>query len=310
MPGQGDLRVGRRDMLGPEIARVARLVEGRIRDRDSKVLELGIEHALSGSLEPARHRDVVGKDARAALRQLAFEIEHMPWAGRTEDDSPEARIGRIGIAVLGAETDERVLARQDGAVGIGDTHFVLPSGTLKPAPALIVSPKGIRSLSMVELFRRSVAILFAGVVGFAGIASAQPGPSGDPPGRVGRLAFIQGTVSFHDREQSDWAPAVANRPLTSGDAIWTEPSARSEISIAGTRVRMDSATQLDMLMIDDSQTRMQVDRGRLDIKTFTYDTPQPHQGLPPPRTPTLPAPGDYHVSAGSPPRPPPPCPPS
>ena len=31
---------------------------------------------------------------------------------------------------------------------------------------------------------------------------------GDPPGRVGRLAFIQGTVSFHDAERTDWAPAV------------------------------------------------------------------------------------------------------
>jgi hypothetical protein len=152
---------------------------------------------------------------------------------------------------------------------------------------------------MVELFRRSVAILFAGVVGFTGVASAQPGPSGDPPGRVGRLAFIQGTVSFHDRDQSDWAPAVANRPLTSGDAIWTEPSARSEISISGTRVRMESATQLDMLMIDDSQTRMQIDRGRLDIKTFTYDTRQPYEILTPRGTISIQQQGDYYVEAGS-----------
>src|SRR5438094_9399813 len=128
-----------------------------------------------------------------------------------------------------------------------------PSGTLQPVPALIVPAKGIRSASMVELFRRSVAILFAGIVGLAGAASAQPapsaGPSSEPPARVGRLAFVQGAVSFHDRDQTDWAPAVVNTPLTSGDALWTEPNARSEISIAGTRVRMDSGTQVDMLAI-------------------------------------------------------------
>src|SRR4051812_32825098 len=69
------------------------------------------------------------------------------------------------------------------------------SGTLQPDGALIVPAEGIRSLSMIELFRRSAAIMFAGVVGLSGVASAQSGPSGDPPSRVGRLAFVQGTVS-------------------------------------------------------------------------------------------------------------------
>ncbi len=152
---------------------------------------------------------------------------------------------------------------------------------------------------MIELIRRSVAILFAGVVGFAGTANAQSAPSGDPPARVGRLAFVHGTVSFHDNEQADWAPALVNTPLTSGDALWTEPNARSEISIAGTRVRMDSGTQLDMLAIDDSQTRMQIDQGRLDIKTFTYDTNQPYEIITPRGKVTLQQQGDYYVEAGS-----------
>ena len=156
---------------------------------------------------------------------------------------------------------------------------------------------------MVEIFRCSVAIIFAGVVGIAGAANAQPAPVsaplGDPPARVGRLAFLQGTVSFHDRDQSDWAPAVANTPLTSGDALWTEPNARSEVSIAGTRVRLDSGTQLDLLAIDDTQTRMQLDQGRLDIKTFTYDSHQPYAILTPRGTITLQQQGDYYVEAGS-----------
>src|SRR5262249_10582631 len=154
-------------------------------------------------------RDVVGIDPPAAIGQLALEVEHVPRACRAEKDPPEARVGRIGIAVLGAETNERVLARENGAVGIGDTHFVLPSGTRQPTTALIVAAKGIRSQSMVELFRRSAATLFLGLAAIAGVANAQPapspGPSGDPPARVGRLAFVQGTVSFHDRDQTDWA---------------------------------------------------------------------------------------------------------
>ena len=126
------------------------------------------------------------------------------------------------------------------------------------------------------VFRRAIVIFVTGTLGYAGATVAQTGP-GDPPGRVGRLAFVQGTVSFHDNEQTDWAPALVNTPMTSGDAIWTEPNAKSEISIAGTRLRMDSASQLDMVALDDTQTRMQLDQGRIDIKTFTYDTKQPYE---------------------------------
>ena len=50
----------------------------------------------------------------------------MAGTGRAEQDSPVAGIGRIGIPVLLAETKERVLARQDDAVRIGDAHVDLP----------------------------------------------------------------------------------------------------------------------------------------------------------------------------------------
>ena len=142
---------------------------------------------------------------------------------------------------------------------------------------------------------RLAVVLIASLVGYGATAQAQS----DPPGRVGRLAFTEGSVSFHDDQQAGWSPAVVNTPLTSGDAIWTEPNARSELSIAGTRVRLDSVTQLDMLAIDDSQTRLQIDRGRVDIKTFTLDTRTPYQIVTPRGTITLQQQGDYYIEAGS-----------
>jgi hypothetical protein len=142
---------------------------------------------------------------------------------------------------------------------------------------------------------RIAAVLVAGLIGFGAAAQAQS----DPPGRVGRLAFTEGTVSFHDDQETGWSPAVVNTPLTSGDAIWTEPNARSELSIAGTRIRMDNGTQLDMLAIDDIQTRLQIDRGRIDIKTFTLDTHTPYQIVTPRGTITLRQQGDYYVEAGT-----------
>ena len=152
---------------------------------------------------------------------------------------------------------------------------------------------------MGDLFcRRGVIFLtglVAAVLAWSSLAQAQ----GEPPARVGRLAFVNGPVSFHDQQQSGWTPAVVNSPLTSGDALWTEPNARSEISLAGTRVRMEGATQLDMLAIDDSQTRLQLDQGRIDVKSLAMDTNQPYQILTPRGTVALLQQGDYYVEAGS-----------
>ncbi len=134
-----------------------------------------------------------------------------------------------------------------------------------------------------------------GVVAFANAAFAL----NDPPSQAGRLAYTEGTVSFHDDEQAGWSPAIVNTPLTSGDSIWTEPNARSEISVAGTRVRMDGSTQLNLLAIDDQQTRLQVGQGRVDIKTFSLNPNIPYQVVTPRGTVNLRQQGDYYVEAGS-----------
>lgn len=150
---------------------------------------------------------------------------------------------------------------------------------------------------MRELFR-GVAAIAAGLIG-ATIAWSGAVAQGEPPGRVGRLAFVNGTVSFHDEAQSGWTRAVVNTPLTSGDALWTEPNARSEISLAGTRIRMEGATELDVLSLDDSQTRLQLGQGRIDVKSFAPDTGQPYEIVTPRGTIKLLQQGDYYVEAGS-----------
>jgi len=153
---------------------------------------------------------------------------------------------------------------------------------------------------MNNLIRRSVlmaTVFGTGVIGITGVANAQN--QADPPARVGRLAFEQGTVSFHDGQDANWTPAAVNDALTTGDSVWTEPNARGEVSIAGTRVRMDQSTQLNLLQLDDSTTRLQLDQGRLDIKTFTMDTSQPYEVVTPRGTVKLEAQGDYYIESGS-----------
>jgi hypothetical protein len=106
---------------------------------------------------------------------------------------------------------------------------------------------------------RSV-LAFTLVVLSVGAACAQ-----DPPRRVGRLSYIEGIVSFHWSNQADWAPATVNYPVTSGESLWTEPSARAEIQIGPSELRLDEATELDVLRLDDRTIELRLDQGTLNL---------------------------------------------
>lgn len=152
---------------------------------------------------------------------------------------------------------------------------------------------------MGQLFRRGAATIAAAMAG-AMLVWSSAMAQGEPPARVARLAYTNGPVSFHDNQQSAWTPAVVNTPLSSGSALWTEPGARSEVSLAGTRIRMEGATELDLLAVDDTQTRLQLPQGRIDVKSFAMDPNQPPYEIATPRgTVRLLQQGDYYVEAGS-----------
>src|SRR3954466_10630906 len=64
----------------------------------------------------------------------------------------------------------------------------------------------------------------------------------DPPGRVGRLNFAQGSVSFRPAGENDWVTAVPNRPMVTGDDLWADENARAEVHVGSTAIRLGSKT--------------------------------------------------------------------
>ena len=60
----------------------------------------------------------------------------------------------------------------------------------------------------------------------------------DPPGRAARLAYAQGSVSFQPAGTDDWVSAVVNRPITTGDKLWTDRDARAELHIGSAAIRL------------------------------------------------------------------------
>ncbi|MFY9511274.1 MAG: DUF6600 domain-containing protein, partial [Rubrivivax sp.] len=88
----------------------------------------------------------------------------------------------------------------------------------------------------------------------------------DPPGRVGRLSEMQGSVSYYDAEQGQWIAASRNRPLTSGDRLSTDGDARAELRIGSSTLRLGEGSEIELLRVDDDKVSVQLHSGQLALR--------------------------------------------
>ncbi len=103
----------------------------------------------------------------------------------------------------------------------------------------------------------------------------------DPPDRVARLNYMQGSVSFQPAGTQDWVDASPNRPLTTGDNLWTDQNSSGELHIGSTALRLSSQTGISFLNLNDQATQIQLAQGSLivhvrqldDNESFEVDTP-------------------------------------
>ncbi len=103
----------------------------------------------------------------------------------------------------------------------------------------------------------------------------------DPPGRVARLGFVRGNVSFEPAGTEDWVSAVINRPLTTGDKLWNDTDSYSELNFGSASIRLGSTTGFTFLNLTDNTTQIQLTEGTVNVRvrrlgddeTFEVDTP-------------------------------------
>ena len=105
--------------------------------------------------------------------------------------------------------------------------------------------------------------------------------SQDPPDRVARLGYLEGSVSLQPAGEQDWVGAVPNRPLTIGDALWADQGSRAEVQLGFAVMRMGANTGFSFLNLDDRTTQVQLTAGALNVSVrrldrddvFEIDTP-------------------------------------
>ena len=114
-----------------------------------------------------------------------------------------------------------------------------------------------------------------------GVCTGAWADENDPPARVARLAYEEGAVSLQPGGVDDWVAAPVNRPLTTGDKLWSDRDSRAELQLDGSLLHLSSQTAIAVLDLDDRITQIQLTAGTLivhvrrldDDETYEIDTP-------------------------------------
>ena len=103
----------------------------------------------------------------------------------------------------------------------------------------------------------------------------------DPPSVVARLAYSQGTVSFQPAGTEDWVDAGINRPITTGDKLWSDQDGRVELQLDASTIRLFHSTGFSFLNLNDNVTQVRLSEGTILVRvrhlneneTYEIDTP-------------------------------------
>ena len=137
-----------------------------------------------------------------------------------------------------------------------------------------------------------VAAVLTAVLGVPQGAGAQ---EQDPPGRIARINYSEGSVSFQPGGDGDWLQAVPNRPLTTGDNLWADRDSRAELHIGSTVLRMSSETSMSFLNLDDRATQLRLAQGSLTLRVRHLDDDDDFEVDTPNLAFTVRRPGEYRV---------------
>ncbi|MET0334776.1 MAG: DUF6600 domain-containing protein [Rhizobacter sp.] len=88
----------------------------------------------------------------------------------------------------------------------------------------------------------------------------------DPPGRVGRLAELNGQVWVYATDTNEWIAAGRNRPVTTGDRLSTEADGRAELRIGSSVFRVGPNTEVEVLRLDDDHVNLHLLSGSVTAR--------------------------------------------
>jgi hypothetical protein len=117
----------------------------------------------------------------------------------------------------------------------------------------------------------------------------------DPPGRVARLNYMDGSVSFQPGGENDWVTAVLNRPLVTGDNLWADENSKAEVHIGSTALRLGPKTGITLLEVSDRAAQIRLAQGSLVVRVRHMDDEDTYEVDTPNIAFTISQPGEYRL---------------
>ena len=117
----------------------------------------------------------------------------------------------------------------------------------------------------------------------------------DPPARVARLANIAGAVSLSPAGEDEWVLASLNRPLITGDRVWSDAGSRAELQIGSAWVRLGASTSTTILNLDDRVAQVQLAQGTLNVRVRRFDGDNVYEVDTPNLAFSIRRPGEYRI---------------
>jgi hypothetical protein len=119
----------------------------------------------------------------------------------------------------------------------------------------------------------------------------------DPPSRVARLGYMEGSVSFQPAGETDWVQAAPNRPMTTGDKLWADQDSRAELQLGSAMIRLSANTGFSFLNLNDNTVQIQLTSGTLNVRVRRLDRNDVFEVDTPNLAFSIYQPGSYRVEA-------------
>lgn len=92
-----------------------------------------------------------------------------------------------------------------------------------------------------------------------------------PAGRVVRVSFVEGDVSFQRAGTSEWAAAIENLPLFAGDQVYAGNGARVELQLGrGSYIRLSENTALTITDLRDDGVQFEMPAGMAFVRVEQF----------------------------------------
>lgn len=96
-----------------------------------------------------------------------------------------------------------------------------------------------------------------------------PPSAADPPSVAGRVAYLDGAVSFRPAADETWALAEPNRAVSTGDRLWVDSVGRAEVEFGANAFRLSRETEVDIVHLDDNGLQLRVPQGMMMLRLKT-----------------------------------------